>query len=105
MSDQAVQYDEYEVDDNGPRLIVRDMLTSSKAADLWLGDLQRRGYSRRTIDTYRRIVYMFCDRLPDDLDIAKVTGDDVRRFLDQLRKMNRGAAMERVRDLSWEAKA
>jgi site-specific recombinase XerD len=69
-------------DYRGPRLIVRPMLTTDQATDLFLGDLTRRGYSKRTVDTYRRILDKLCDRLPDDLDVAKITIDDCRRFLD-----------------------
>lgn len=72
---------EFEVEAEGPRLIVRPMLTTSQATDLFLGDLTRRGYSHRTIDTYRRILYKFADRLPDDQDVAKIKADDCRRFL------------------------
>lgn len=77
----TVAYEEFEVEADGPRLIVRAMLTASHATDLFLGDLEGRGYSKRTVDTYRRILYHFCDRLPDDLDVAKITADDCRRFL------------------------
>jgi integrase/recombinase XerC len=77
-----VQFEEFEVESDGPRLIVRPMLTTDQAIDLFLGDLTRRGYSKRTIDTYRRILDKLCDRLPDDLDVVKITPDDCRRFLD-----------------------
>jgi integrase/recombinase XerD len=72
------------------RLIVRPMLTTGQATDLFLGDLTRRGYSKRTVDTYRRHLDKLCDRLPDDLDVAKVTTDDVRRFLDLWNKREAG---------------
>jgi integrase/recombinase XerD len=62
---------------------VRAMLTTDRAVDLFLGDLARRGYSDRTRTTYSRILDKLCDRLPDDHDVAKITADDLRRFLDQ----------------------
>lgn len=77
----SVAYDEFEVVDE-PRLIVRPMLTTAQATDLFLGDLTRRGYSKRTVNTYRRILDKLADRLPNDLDVAKITPDDCRRFLD-----------------------
>jgi site-specific recombinase XerD len=82
MTEPLVQYEEWEVDEQGPRLIVRPMLTADLATDLFLGDLQRRGCSKRTVDTYRRHLDKLCDRLPRDLDVAKITEDDCRRFLD-----------------------
>jgi integrase/recombinase XerD len=82
VSEPALDYQEFEVDENGPRLIVRPMLTLDDAIDLYLGDLTRRGYSERTRDTYSRCLDKFCDALPRRWDVAKVTPDDVRRFLD-----------------------
>lgn len=78
-----VEYEEFEVEADGPRLIVRPMLTTAQATDLFLGDLTRRGYSTRTVDTYRRILDKLCDALPrDDIDVTKITADDCRKFLD-----------------------
>lgn len=77
-----VEYEEFEVEADGPRLIVRPMLTTAQATDLFLGDLTRRGYSTRTVDTYRRILDKLCDALPrEDIDVAKITADDCRKFL------------------------
>lgn len=81
MRAEPVTYPEFEVEAEGPRLIVRPMLNTAQATDLFLGDLTRRGYSKRTVDTYRRILDKLGDRLPDDLDVAKITADDCRRFL------------------------
>jgi integrase family protein with SAM-like domain len=78
-------------------VIFRDMITCGKATDLFLGDLVRRGYSKRTIDTYRRILDQLCDRLPPDIDVSKVTTDDCRRFLD---KWNAKAAGTRAHAFS-----
>lgn len=64
-----------------PESNVRLMLTPSQATDLYLGDLTRRGYSVRTIDTYRRLLDKLADRLPDDQDVSKITVDDCRKFL------------------------
>jgi integrase len=57
------------------------MLTLNRAADDFLGDCRRRGWSERTITTYRRTYDELADRLPDDYDVAKVTTDDLRRYL------------------------
>src|SRR5581483_7046485 len=65
-----------------PEVLVRRMLTTSRAIDLFLGDLSRRGYSERTRATYSRILDKLCDRLPLDQDVSKITTDDLRRFLD-----------------------
>jgi hypothetical protein len=46
-------------------VIVRPMLTTDRAIDLFLGDLARRG-SERTRATYSRILDKLCDRLPLD---------------------------------------
>jgi hypothetical protein len=64
-------------------VIVRPMLTIETAIDLFVGDLRRRGYSKRTADTYSRILNRFADRLPAQLDVARITPDDVRRYLDR----------------------
>ncbi len=65
---------------SAPTVVVRPMLTTDRAVDLYLGDLSRRG-TDRTRTTYSRILYKFADRLPVDLDVAKVKDDDCRRFL------------------------
>lgn len=64
-------------------VIFRDMITPGKAIDLFLGDLRRRNYSKRTIDTYRRILDQFADDLPRDLEVNKITTDHCREFLDR----------------------
>jgi integrase len=79
--DDVVSYDDLiEVADG---VIVRPMLSIDDAIDRYLGDLARRGKSERTRDTYSRTLYDFCDTLPNHWDVAKVTDDDVRRFLDR----------------------
>lgn len=69
------------LDARPPKVIIRDMVTSDRAIDDYLGDLLRRRYSKRTVDTYRRILNELADRLPTDLDVAKISDTDVRRFL------------------------
>jgi integrase len=64
-------------------VIIRPLLRIGEAVDLYLGDLARRGKAARTRDTYRRTLDDFCDTLPRAWDVAKVTTDDVRRFLDR----------------------
>jgi integrase/recombinase XerD len=80
-----------------PEVIVRVMLTTDRAIDLFLGDLARRGYSDRTRTTYSRILDKFSARLPVDQDVSKVTIDDLRRFLDGY---NRRAAGTRAHTFS-----
>lgn len=71
---------EFEID-GGPRIIVRAMLTITRATDLFLDDLESRGYAQRTVDTYRRLLDKFADSCPDDYDVGQVTEDDCRRHL------------------------
>jgi len=70
---------EYELEDGFP-VIVREMLPVTRATDLFLDDLTSRGYSARTVDSYRRLLNPFGDSLRDDPDIGQVTEDDVRKF-------------------------
>lgn len=68
--------------DMRPRdVVVRLMLTFDRAADDHLDDCARRGFTPRTIATYRRTYDLFSRRLPRDQDVSKITTDDVRRFL------------------------
>jgi integrase len=79
----------FELED-GVRVIVRDMLPIARATDLFLGDLTRRGYSQRTVDTYKRLLDKLSDFVPVDTDVGQVTQDDCRRFLDQWNKRSAG---------------
>lgn len=72
------------LDNSQPDVIVRETMNTSRAVDLFLGDISRRGYSERTRSTYSRILDKLCDRLPLDSDVSKVTTDDLRRFLDTM---------------------
>jgi site-specific recombinase XerD len=56
------------------------VMTISRAADLWLNELQGRRYSESTIDSYRRLLYKLADRRPFD-DVRDITLTDVREFL------------------------
>lgn len=61
---------------------IRPMLTTSRALDEWLDDLERRDYSARTIEEYGRNVGLLCDTLPRDFDVSKITLDHhLRPFL------------------------
>jgi integrase len=73
-----------------PEIIIRPMLTVGRAIDLFLGDLTRRGATERTRRTYARLLDKFCDRLPDDYDVSKITTDDCRRWLDTFASRARG---------------
>jgi site-specific recombinase XerD len=70
---------EFELEDT-VRVIVRDMLTITRATDLFLDDLLSRGYSQRTVDTYRRLLDKFADSVPADYDVGQVTDEDCRRY-------------------------
>lgn len=87
---------EFELD-GGPRVIVRDMLTITRATDLFLDDLESRGYAQRTVDTYRRLLDKFADSVPVDYDVGQVTEDDCRRFF---LEFNRKAAGTRAHAFS-----
>src|SRR5262245_18640059 len=73
-----------------PKVIIRPVLTVDRAIDLFLGDLTRRGATERTRSTYARLLDKFCDRLPDDYDVSKITIDDCRRWLDTFASRARG---------------
>lgn len=75
---------------DAPEVIIRVMLTVDRALDLYLGDLARLNYSERTRSTYARLLDKFCDRLPVDYDVSKITTDDCRRFLDTFQRRSRG---------------
>ena len=66
------------------------MLSVGRAIDLFLGDLTRRGATERTRRTYARLLDKFCDRLPDEYDVSKITTDDCRRWLDTFAPRARG---------------
>jgi integrase/recombinase XerD len=68
---------------------VRPMLTPDQATDLFLGDLEMRGSSKRTVDTYRRILDQFAAWLPQGVDVAKISTDECRRFLNLLNGQKR----------------
>ena len=78
------------LDRREPEVLIRPMLTTDRAVDLFLGDLARRGYSERTRSTYQRILDKLCDRLPLEADVSKVTADDIRRFLDGYNRKAQG---------------
>jgi len=61
--------------------MIRTVLTFDRAADDFLSDCHRRGFTERTIRTYQRSYDEFSERLPRDLDVSKITTDDVRRYL------------------------
>jgi site-specific recombinase XerD len=71
-------------------VIIRAMISPYRAIDDFLDDGLSRGWSQRTINTYRRILYMFADRLPVDYDVTQITVDDVRRFRGSMKGNARG---------------
>ena len=63
-------------------------MTPAHATDLWLGELERKGESPRTIDTYRRLLNKLADQYLH-VDVDEITSTQLRRFLDgQSRKRN-----------------
>ena len=64
-----------------PKVIIREVLTFDRAADDFLSDCHRRGFTERTIRTYQRTYDEFSERLPRDFDVSKITIDDLRRYL------------------------
>jgi integrase len=71
-----------QVDMGEPDVLIRPMLTISHAIDAFAGDFTRRGCSDKARYTYTRILGLFANRLPADLDVSRITSDDCRRFLD-----------------------
>lgn len=71
-------------------MIVRVVMTIDRAADDFLGDCERRGFTRTTIASYARTYDQLADRLPQDLDVSKITTDDIRRFLNSKNHLARG---------------
>jgi site-specific recombinase XerD len=70
------------LDSKPPEVIIRAMLPVGRAIDLFLGDLTRRGGSERTIKSYRYLLKKFCDVLPPDYDVSRITTDDCHRWLE-----------------------
>jgi integrase len=66
------------------------LVTIARAADHWLGELERRGHSDRTLATYRRLLDKFADAHPHD-DVSEITAMQVRRFLDSEGRKRDGA--------------
>ena len=61
-------------------VIVRVMLTQSRAIDDFLADCRARGWSERSIRTYSDTLYRFADRLPLDEDVSKTSIEEIRRY-------------------------
>jgi integrase/recombinase XerC len=61
--------------------IIRGMISPYRAMDDFLDDGLRRGWSERTLSTYRRVLYAFGDTLPVDCDVSEIKTDNIRRFL------------------------
>lgn len=78
MSAQRIEVD---LASDGPEVIIRDMMTPYRAIDDFLDDCRRRGYSQRTLTTYKRLLEEFAERLPIDYDVSQISEDDTRRFL------------------------
>lgn len=76
-----------------------DPMTISRAADLWLGELQRQAKSDRTISRYRRLLDKLADTYPD-LDIDEVTASMCRRFLDSQQVRRRRLSADEPAHLS-----
>ena len=59
----------------------------SRAIDLYIGELARRGRSPATRRTYQRLLFDFADLVDrtSEMDVGDTTPDDCRRFLDRWR--------------------
>jgi site-specific recombinase XerD len=68
------------VDTRPAEVIIRDMITLDRAIDDFLSDCRARGWSERSITSYAATLHRFADRLPKDLDVSKITPDDLRRY-------------------------
>ena len=64
-----------------PEIIIRPMLTLNRAIEDFLGDSRRRRWSERSIRSYSYTLNELADRLHDSTDVAKVTTEDLRRYL------------------------
>ena len=53
-----------------------------RVVDDYLGELARRGRTRSTRHTYRRVLYAFLDTLPREMPVAEATKAHCRRYLD-----------------------
>lgn len=78
----AVPRVEFELEDE-IRVIVRDMLTITRATDLFLDDCSSRGFSQRTVKTYKRLLDKFAEIMPLDYDVGQIGEDDCRRYFQQ----------------------
>jgi site-specific recombinase XerD len=69
------------------------IMTTSHAADLYLGELARQGRTQRTIASYRRTLHKLADAYPHH-DVDELTATLLRRFLDgyQHNQKQRGQA-------------
>jgi hypothetical protein len=57
------------------------IMTTSQAADLYLGELARQGRTQRTIQSYRRTLHKLADSYPHH-DVEELTASMLRVFLD-----------------------
>ena len=57
------------------------VMTTSYAADLYLGELARQGRTQRTIASYRRTLHKLADTYPQH-DVEELTASMLRVFLD-----------------------
>jgi integrase len=57
------------------------MYTLNRAIDDFLGDCRRRRWSPRSVRSYGYTLNELADRLPNEIDVSKITVDDVRRYL------------------------
>ena len=87
MSAQRVHAD---LTEERPDVVIRAMLTPDRAIDDFLADGLRRGWSERTLATYRRILNEFAERLPLDYDVTDIKPEDVRRYLGAKKGRSRG---------------
>lgn len=75
---------------DGREPVLLRVMNIQRAADDWLGELERKGHSPRTVETYRRFLYELADAYPQT-DVHTVDRKMLRRFLDtQARRKDGG---------------
>jgi integrase/recombinase XerD len=67
----------------------------ARATDQFIGELARRGYSKRTLDDYWRKLDGLCDLTPE-AEVSEITAEDCRAYLDRWRSASPGTIAHSV---------
>jgi site-specific recombinase XerD len=92
---------EHEVD-LCPHRAVLGVMNISYATDLWLGELERKGHRRRTVDTYRRLLDRLAAQHQPHVDVRDITSVDVRRFLDLTSQRENGGGRKSAASIAQD---